>query len=308
MSIPSKRGFERYLTGSGVPTGTANEGTIYVDKDSGSLYAFSDGDWVSAGGGGGSSTEHVAFGADATVDQRSIDGSAGVQIVQVREEYNSDFTAVEYTEVFGLHASLTLNPASLSTLGNFGFGRGSAVEVIVPAGNTANFSEIGLMGFGAGSAFHADGVAPTFMYGGAFDVWHDGSQRGNNIIGIGVNPASYNAGVDNIIGIKIAPLFAGSTSGTNINISIQDANAFSGGGLTTNYGLKIENLTTASTNYAIYTGTGDIHFGDDVEISGTIKAAGYKSSDGSAGATAGPFTTITSITVKNGLITAISGS
>lgn len=39
-----------------------------------------------------------------------------------------------------------------------------------------------------------------------------------------------------------------------------------------------------------------------------LQATGYLSSDGSAGVTAGPYTTITSITVKNGLITAIAGS
>lgn len=39
-----------------------------------------------------------------------------------------------------------------------------------------------------------------------------------------------------------------------------------------------------------------------------IKATGYKSSDGSSGVTAGPFTVITAITVKNGLVTAITGS
>lgn len=39
-----------------------------------------------------------------------------------------------------------------------------------------------------------------------------------------------------------------------------------------------------------------------------IKATGYLSSDGSAGVSVGPYTVITSITVKNGLITALSGS
>ncbi len=44
-----------------------------------------------------------------------------------------------------------------------------------------------------------------------------------------------------------------------------------------------------------------------VDVNG-IKATGYLSSDGSAGVTAGPFTTITAITVKNGLVTAITGA
>ena len=40
----------------------------------------------------------------------------------------------------------------------------------------------------------------------------------------------------------------------------------------------------------------------------TMQASTYKSSDGSSGVTAGPFTTITSITVKNGLVVALTGS
>lgn len=48
--------------------------------------------------------------------------------------------------------------------------------------------------------------------------------------------------------------------------------------------------------------SGDITFG------GPVFPTGYKSSDGSAGVSAGPYTVITAITVKNGLITAITGS
>lgn len=44
-----------------------------------------------------------------------------------------------------------------------------------------------------------------------------------------------------------------------------------------------------------------------IDVNG-LKATGYLSSDGSAGVTAGPFTTISSITVKNGLVTAITGT
>jgi hypothetical protein len=39
-----------------------------------------------------------------------------------------------------------------------------------------------------------------------------------------------------------------------------------------------------------------------------VKAAGYKSSDGTAGITAGPFTTVASIAVKNGLVTTLTGT
>lgn len=44
------------------------------------------------------------------------------------------------------------------------------------------------------------------------------------------------------------------------------------------------------------------------ELDATTVQAAYKSSDGTAGATAGPFTVITAIRVKNGLVTTLTGS
>lgn len=43
-------------------------------------------------------------------------------------------------------------------------------------------------------------------------------------------------------------------------------------------------------------------------IGASLQAASYKSNDGSAGVSAGPFTAITSITVKNGIVTALTGT
>jgi hypothetical protein len=40
----------------------------------------------------------------------------------------------------------------------------------------------------------------------------------------------------------------------------------------------------------------------------TIQATTYKSSDGTSGVTAGPFTAVTGITVKSGLVTALTGT
>lgn len=74
------------------------------------------------------------------------------------------------------------------------------------------------------------------------------------------------------------------------------------GAVTNMYGLYIENITKGGTlNYAIYSAGGDSYH------AGTFQAGGFKSSDGTAGAT-GTITlaSITTITVKNGLITAYS--
>lgn len=73
--------------------------------------------------------------------------------------------------------------------------------------------------------------------------------------------------------------------GTNINDG--------GGSITNNYGIKVENQTSGATNYAIFTGTGPVKFGD------TVQSTGYKSSDGSAGVTVAVCTSF-----KNGLCVA----
>jgi len=107
-----------------------------------------------------------------------------------------------------------------------------------------------------------------------------------NLSGVLVDISTNTGTLTNAYGVRIKALAGITQTGT----------------FTTGYGLKIEDQTQAATNFAIKTGTGLVQFGD------TVQATGYKSSDGSAGATAGPFTSITSITVKNGLITAITGS
>ena len=59
------------------------------------------------------------------------------------------------------------------------------------------------------------------------------------------------------------------------------------GAITNAYGLYVEDIDVGTTlNYAIYTGAGDVRFGDDAEVVGTLQAGGYKSSDGTAGVTA----------------------
>lgn len=72
------------------------------------------------------------------------------------------------------------------------------------------------------------------------------------------------------------------------------------------YGLYMEDVSATvvgGVKFPIYYAGGFT-----VGATGIVQAGGYKSSDGTAGATAGPFTTITAITVKNGLVTSITGS
>ena len=59
------------------------------------------------------------------------------------------------------------------------------------------------------------------------------------------------------------------------------------GAIANAYGLYVENINVGTTlNYAIYTKAGQVRIGDDTEVVGVLKAGGYKSSDGTAGATA----------------------
>lgn len=78
--------------------------------------------------------------------------------------------------------------------------------------------------------------------------------------------------------------------------------------ITNLYGIYVDDQENAtSLNYALYTNAGKVRFGDEVETTSTMKATGYKSSDGSAGVT----TTFDiangdTVTVKNGLITGVA--
>jgi hypothetical protein len=70
--------------------------------------------------------------------------------------------------------------------------------------------------------------------------------------------------------------------------------------------------TTTNTVHVGSTLTGDGSSGSPVAVKsplvvGTVQAA-YKSTDGTAGASAGPFTLVASIQVKNGLVTTLTGT
>ena len=63
---------------------------------------------------------------------------------------------------------------------------------------------------------------------------------------------------------------AAATTITNgYGLSIGSATLGAGAAITTNYGIKIENQTVGGTNYAIYTGTGAVRFGDITLINNT---------------------------------------
>jgi len=73
------------------------------------------------------------------------------------------------------------------------------------------------------------------------------------------------------------------------------------------------NITVTVVPKTGFIGAGDVTLDNliisgDLSVTGSISGGSYKSSDGTSGATAGPFTVITAITVKNGLVTSLTGS
>jgi hypothetical protein len=102
-------------------------------------------------------------------------------------------------------------------------------------------------------------------------------------------------------------------SGENIAFNVQSVSL---GGGTNSYGLKVGTLAGAANNYGIYVDTNPSYFGGNVgigttapseklEVSGNIKASGYKT--GALTGTSGNFTSNDgkTVTVTNGLITSI---
>lgn len=73
--------------------------------------------------------------------------------------------------------------------------------------------------------------------------------------------------------------------------------------VTTNVNLAVRAVAAQSADLTQWVAAGGTTVLASVDVTGIMKAAGYKSSDGSAGATGGPWTTVT---VKNGLV--VSGS
>jgi hypothetical protein len=116
------------------------------------------------------------------------------------------------------------------------------------------------------------------------------------VIGISAMIDSNNGSINNYYGVKVGP----TTNNTNSLILGTVANA---------YGIYVNPITGASTlNYAIYTNTGLVRFGDAVETTGNMKAASYN-----VGATAGIDATVTyvdtllgakTLTFVKGLLTA----
>ncbi|WP_340307585.1 hypothetical protein [Riemerella anatipestifer] len=118
------------------------------------------------------------------------------------------------------------------------------------------------------------------------------SQRGRGtiteLVGVrGLVGALESTGIGNItnaIALKSDFLFPTSYTGQVSNVKgvqISDNDIASTVKITDMYGLYIENVNKGSNlNYAIYTNAGKVHFGDEVNVAGSITATSIKGSNG----------------------------
>lgn len=101
---------------------------------------------------------------------------------------------------------------------------------------------------------------------------HHGSGTVSNLIGVrGVCDNRSSGGVTTIKALNgfVRSLGSGTiTSGSGL--FIESPTISGGGAITTLYGIHVANQTGGGTNYAIYTGTGQVRLGDDVVIVGKL--------------------------------------
>ncbi len=97
---------------------------------------------------------------------------------------------------------------------------------------------------------------------------------------IGVDGAAQNAasgGAGTAMGTAIAmraQVIQAATSGTITSALGLQVLPFSGAGITTAYGIQVQDQTAAATNYAIWTGTGQLYFGDKITTYNAIATVG----------------------------------
>lgn len=105
------------------------------------------------------------------------------------------------------------------------------------------------------------------IYGAYYNTRHSGSGTANKVYGAWIQARKTSTGAVTVIrglSVLVANTNATGAIGTTYGIEIQTPTAT--GTITTNYGLYIQNQNTAGTDYAIFTNTGHIRFGDYVTI------------------------------------------
>jgi hypothetical protein len=118
-------------------------------------------------------------------------------------------------------------------------------------------------------ALQATGVLPLgtlndSVVGAGATAYSQKTSGNSSLIGIFANAECYSVGttVVSLKGQEIQAVIGGGVTAT----TVMGLNVFSSGSATTWYGIKVEDVTGSTTNYAIYTGTGLVRFGDAVNV------------------------------------------
>lgn len=250
--------------------------------------------WLTADGL--TNLKHAAFGADAVIDQSTLD-SLSAPIVLVIEETQSLGAAGQcYGEVISLTGSPTVNDTSI-------FIRGEFVDAFVPPTSNKNFGTVQGAIVQGGSEASSPAKANS-IYGqigggyiggtGSVGQMTGGSFTSNHY---GTGTADIAVGTYNQVDLSSVGIITDAKG-----VWIDSANNSGGGTITTNHGLFIEDQTVGVTNFAIKTGLGTVSFGDDVVTTADMKAATYH-----VGASAGIDASITTATLVGKTITVSKG-
>jgi hypothetical protein len=177
--------------------------------------------------------DHMSIGAGTALDANTI--------VNIRE------TSTDAT-VTGMQIIVTHNPTVASSITE-----GCYMEVDANYDGQANIVDTQLF------------VSQAFV--------HSNTTRLNSLMSAYFSCDSDGAcDVGELTGVIIEPFYSGSGTCDNLN-SLHIKQVFGGTGATVIAGIRIEDQTPGGTNYAIYTGKGQVEFGDNLKIHGVYQSA-----------------------------------
>lgn len=166
------------------------------------------------------------------------------------------------TSVFRAHQRLVSlwNP-SANAPNNFWVGH--YIESTTPAANVRTVNS--LRGLDILTRHDGSGAAAD-VTGAAISGWTNSSATTTTVTAVGPDAVAFGAGnTTTLRGLNVTWGNAGlGTVVSGIGLQIQTAENSGGGAVTTAYGIKVEDQTVGGTDYAIYTGSGSVRFGDAV--------------------------------------------
>lgn len=236
--------FGRFVWSASAQDATGDSGVAWVDFTTGAATFNEDGSAVGDFRIESDNNTHQFF-LDASTDRIGINKAAPAEAVDVTGNIKCDGTL----KMWGLSTA------------EAGTARANwTVLTVAPTGaSTANF-------YGAIQNVTLTTDQDIGSLVGAYYAINTTSSYSNTIDKVALLEAEYLADTD--FNGTVTDIFGLHIMGLDLSAEFVDA----GGNADNVYGLKIDDVEDANTlNYAIHTGTGDVYFGDDVEIVGELK-------------------------------------